>query len=189
MKRAWADTCRFFSNHGKEEREHWVVAEFLKITGVSFVPGDLRSDKQDSPVDVSFRDATFQVKEIPDPNIQRGADMKEICQRVMKAKTLKDTIGPGFVYDIPPVVNGFELIKAEAKELAADARYKSTKGTLDLLFYVTRPRASLPTIAERRSDALASLGWRSVSCVVGAEAYVLYAAHSAPHFLRVLHGS
>lgn len=184
MKRSWSENLRFHSNAGKEERERWVVAEFLNHLPISFDPKELRSHAQHSKVDVEFRDARFQVKEIPDPNFRRGDEIKTTYRRVMNAKTLQDTVGPGFVYDVPPVVSAYDLVRDTARELACSETYKDHKATLDLLCYVTRTRASVIAVQDVIPEELSWLGWRSISCLMGNRAMVLHAGSGAPAFLR-----
>ena len=184
MKRYWAESLRFYSNPGKEDRERWVVGEFLNFLSVPFSPDELRSDPQRSKVDVEFRQARFQVKEIPDPNFRRSDEIKDTYRRVMEAKTLQDTVGPGFVYDVPPVVSGYDLVLDNARELAFKEKYMDCKASLDLLFYVTRTRASVVETKDVKIEELSSLGWRSVSCLMGNRALVLYATLEAPVFFR-----
>lgn len=186
MKRAWSENLRFYSNAGKEERERWVVAEFLTRLPVPFDPNELRSHVQNSKVDVEFRDARFQVKEIPDPNFRRGEEIKTTYRRVMNAKTLQDTVGPGFVYDVPRVESAYSLVRHTASELACSATYKDHKATLDLLCYVTRTRASLVSAKEVKPEELSLLGWRSISCLIGTQAITLYAVSDGPTFLQPL---
>lgn len=184
MKRSSASDFHFFSNLGKEERERWVVGEFLGLRAVDFSVEELHSHEQQSKVDVEFRDARFQIKEIVTPGAQRSAEVEAIYWRVMAAKSLQETIGPGFSYDVPPVADTCELIREKAKELAIDRRYLEVKKTLDLLFYVTRTNAS--HLEQGAIDAVefGSLGWRSISCLMGREAVVLFACKDAPYFLR-----
>lgn len=184
MKRSWAEQFRFFSNHAKEEREHWVVNEFLTHLGVSSSGTELRSHPQESKVDVEFREALFQVKEITDPNVKRGEEVKTTYRRVMAAQTLQDTVGQGFVYDVPAPASGYELIRDNAIKLAASAIYRDHARNLDLLCYITRTCTSLITAEQQRLHELAAVGWRSVSCLIGEQAIVLYAAADAPLFLR-----
>ena len=184
MKRFWSQEQRFFSGPGTEERERWVVREFLSRLPVTFDISELRSQPQQSKVDVEFRDARFQVKEIPDPNLRRGDEIKIQYDRVMSAKTLQETVGPNDASDVPPIVSGYELVQAEARRLAESKTYRDHKGTLDLLYYVTRTRASLITADQARPSELALLGWRSISCLIGNRAMILYTAPEAPSFLR-----
>lgn len=184
MKSSWAESFHFHSEKGKEERERWVVGEFLNCLSVPFVSNELHSPPQQSKVDVEFRLARFQVKEIPDPNLRRSDENKDMYRRVMEAKTLQDIVGPGFVYDVPPVVSGYDLVRDNARELAFSKTYMDDKATLDLLFYVTRTRASVVRMQDIKLGELASLGWRSVSCLMGSHALVLYTALDAPAFLR-----
>ncbi len=184
MKRAWAEQFRFFTNLGKEEREQWVVREFLAGLGVSFLDTELRSPPQASKVDVEFRDAQFQVKEIADPNFRRGDEIKAIYRRVMAAQTLQDTVGPDFIYDTPPPANGYELVRNIATELAASNTYRDHKISLDLLCYVTRTCTSLISNGHLPIEEIVVSGWRSISCLIGQQSTVLFAAPDAPAFLR-----
>lgn len=148
-----------------------------------FGESELHSPPQHSKVDVKFREARFQVKEIPDPNFRRGDDSKSTYRRVMKARTLQETVEPSFGYDVPPVINGYDLVRDTACDLANRDKYRDTKTSLDLLFYVTRTRASVVQLHEVKPEELSPLGWRSVSCLMGSCALVLYASSDAPTFL------
>lgn len=184
MKRAWAELRRFFSNTGKEDREHWVVSEFLRCLKMEFSATELRSPPQASQVDVEFRAACFQVKEITDLSIRRNDEINTTHERVMRATTLQDTVGPCFVFDIPPPVSGYSVVRDVAADLATRSTYCDHKASLDLLCYITRTRTSRITADQLRVPEIAAFGWRSVSCLIGDQAYVLYAAADAPAFLR-----
>lgn len=180
MKRSSKDEAQFYSNKGKEAREAWVVSEFLRRINLPFEGYELVSQRQESKIDVQFRSANFQIKEIPDPNIRRGDEVKAVYKSVREAKTLQDTFGPGFVYDVPAISSAYQLVR----EKAAKAKYDGHKANLDLLCYVTRTRASKISVDEVHLPELTALGWRSISCLIGNQATVLYIAHDAPLFLR-----
>ncbi|CAH1073398.1 conserved hypothetical protein [Candidatus Nitrotoga sp. 1052] len=184
MKRYWAESHRFYSNPGKEDRERWVVEEFLNCLSVPFTNDELQSHPQYSKVDIEFRQARFQIKEIPNPNFRRGDEIKDTYRRVMEAKTLQDTVGPGFVYEVPPVVSGYGLVRDNAHKLAFEEKYIDCKANIDLLFYITRTRASIVEMKDVKIEELSPLGWRSVSCLMGSRALVLYATLEAPAFLH-----
>ena len=183
MKRAWTERRRFYSNKGKEERERWVVGEFLTRLAIPFGSDELHSPPQLSKVNVEFRDARFQVKEIPDPNFRRSDEIKDTYHRVMGAKTLQDTLGPGFAYDVLPVVSSYDLVRDNARELALSEKYIDCKANLDLIYFVTRPRASIIQVRDINPEELSSFGWRSVSYLMGNHALVLCTAFDAPGFL------
>lgn len=186
MKRLWEKNFQFYSRKGQEERERWVVSEFLDCLSIPFLSQELRSLEQRSKVDVEFREGKFQIKEIPDPNLRRNDEIKTIYRRVMKAENLQEITGPGFVYDVPPVISGYELVKDKARCLAFSRNYEEHKASLDLLFYITRTMVSVIEPCEIQHEELSSLGWRSISCLMGNHALVLYASHDAPAFLRVI---
>lgn len=184
MKRDWIEQLRFFSNPAKGERERWVVNEFLVHRGIACSDSELRSHHQASPVDVEFREARFQVKEITDPNLRRSKEIKTTYQRVVDAKTLQETVGPGFVYDVPPPVCGYTLVHDAARTLAGRVPYRAHRSQLDLLFYITRTRTSPIAADQVRLDEMASIGWRSISCLVASQAMVLCASPASPVFLQ-----
>lgn len=184
MRAAALENCHFFSDKGKEERERWVVGEFLKLLPLTFSEEEIKSEPQASKVDVRFRDARFQIKEVTDPGIRRTQETKADFRKLEAAKTLADTVTASTAYDIPPTMNGYSLIRDKARELAGDQRYATIKQDLDLLIYVTRPAVSLIVSSEIDHRELAVLGWRAIAVLMGNHALVLYAHEAAPDFLR-----
>lgn len=183
LKTAW-DNVRYFSNANKNERERWVVSKFLSILNVEYREQEIRSLDQHSKVDVCFRDASFQIKELTDPDLQRGKMYKDAYASIKAAKSLDQVSLIGEVRDAPPIANMHELVLEKAKELAGNESYSTSKGQLDLLIYVTRTRASLIQIEEITDEAFSGLGWRSVSCVNEKQGVVLFSSPFAPDFLR-----
>ena len=184
MQMALGEERRFMSNAGKEERERWVVREFLRKLEVEFQDTELVSMEQAHFVDVAFRGTRWQVKEIMTPGERRQCEVNEAHDRAMQAKTLQETVGPGFGYDTPAPVAGDELVYEAAVRCSEDPRYQSSKSETDLLFYVTHRGASLPPAWRRDPLTWASLGYRSIACLIKNEAVVLHAVESAPEFLR-----
>jgi hypothetical protein len=181
-KSAW-DDVEYFSNAKKGERERWVVSEFLSILGVEHKVEELLSPEQKKKVDVRFRNALFQVKELPDPDLRRGKMYKDIFNSLKAAKSLDEVSLVGDARDVPPIASMYELVFEKARELSNSESYRTSKNSLDLLVYVTRTMASLIQPNEIRSEAFSSLGWRSVSCVNSKQAIVLFSSPSAPEFI------
>lgn len=73
-RRTRREHARFFSNSAKPERERWVVREFLANLSISVSEDGLTSPSQNDDVDVIFRDAKFQVKEILDDPCLRATE-------------------------------------------------------------------------------------------------------------------
>lgn len=184
IRRDSEDNWRFFSNAGKGDRERWTVEEFLKHLTIEFAPDEVISLEEAHSTDVRFRDANFQVKEITTPDTRRQREFSEIARRVARAKRLKDTVGPAWGYDTTNPVGGDALVEHAVRELSADPRYFPSKGTTDLLFYVTHTGATLPSGWNLNAGALASLGWRSISCLIKDQSLVLVALQNAPEFLK-----
>jgi len=182
------ENFELFTNSSKEKRERWVVEEFLSISRIRFAKNELHSPEQESKVDVYFRDAKFQIKEITDPNFKRGKFYKDEYHSYKNASSIN---GVSFVsegHDSPKITNMYDLVLEQAKKLADDARYKGLKGKLDLMIYVTRPRSSLIQSSEINGNDYLSMGWRSVSCLNSKQAVVLFSSKDAPDFLKNISG-
>lgn len=171
----------YFSEANKGERERWVCTEFLRTLGLSFSDKEVISVVQrDDHRDVVFRDANFQVKEIPDPGRRRDDEYKENLANaelgVLRARVCK-------VETATPAQVG-EIIYSKA-ELASQ-KYERVRAALDLLFYENRRcvhlspnEGPMPSVEE-----FAQLGFRSISALKGDFALVFWASSAAPSFLR-----
>jgi hypothetical protein len=134
-------------------------------------------------VDVRFRDANFQIKEIVTSGTMRSLEVKSDYERVKYAIEPKDIVGPQLSYDVPAPAAVYSLVESDAVKLSLQPKYALVKSQIDLLFYVTRINASPVMPAEIQESTLRGLGWRSISCLAGPQAIVLFAAEGAPDFL------
>jgi hypothetical protein len=184
LKKFWSEEARFFSNKGKEDREKWIVLEFLSVLDVDFNETELEpvDQEDDRKVDIRFRDALFQIKEVTDPNTRITRDTKEFNNAIQNATSLDDVKYEGHIYDVSPVVQEYDLLFKKARE-EAEKKYINTKDKLDLLIYTTRTRTGLIQPNEINQAALSELGWRSISCLNAKQAVVLFSTERAPKFL------
>jgi hypothetical protein len=179
------DDLYFYSNRGKEERERWVVKELLKFLKITHEHSEIISHEQRSKTDVEFRECRFQIKEIPDPCILRSKYYKDQYNAIKSARKLEDIELPAAVaHDIPEIARMYDLVFLESQKLSESDVYLNTKKKLDLIFYITRTRASLISIKEINQKDFAHLGWRSISCLNAKQAVVLFASKNAPTFLK-----
>ena len=158
-----------------------MVREFLTRLGLELGEDEVRSFRDDDdPVDVTFRCANFQVKEIYDPAQRRHAELKESLQAARKATCIRDLVLPVKARDIVLADVGRLLL-----EIASTNRYSARiKSALDLLVYVTRPRAGFYEPHHSVAEKLKGLGWRSISCLFGEKPLLLVAKSCAPPFLQ-----
>lgn len=181
VRKARAESVRYFGSENKPERERWVVVEFLGNLGVSFVESEVQS-AADEPPDVHFRSAAFEVKEIQDPGRRRHTEFKAALERAIAAKEAKDLLQPAVVRDIT-YADICDRVEAEvarfAKKYSAETRAK-----LDLLFYVNLEDVygyvATPLPPPSRWQ---QYGFRSVLAVMGRLAAVLFATNDAPEFI------
>lgn len=178
VRRSREEEARFFAN--KPEMERWTVGEFLTRLGVGFRLDELVSPPENDNVDVVFRDARFQVKEIYDPAERRDDDIRESLELAKVAVTPRDLFPPLEARDII-VADLADLILSKASSVKYPPR---DRWTLDLLCYVTRSYAGFNEPPSIVGKYLRNLGWRSISCLLGNHAYVLTSSPNAPDFLR-----
>jgi hypothetical protein len=182
IRSALEESVRFFSPQNKSERECWVVREFLDNLGVPSTESELRPVTDDPP-DVRFREANFEIKEILDQGRKRHKEYKDALQKARAATDPSDLIERFTLRDVS-LTEVCDLILADATAIEnkypADVRLQ-----LDLLFYVNLEGVfGLTENPFPRVDALASLGWRSVSFVKGFLSCVLCATRHAPDFIQ-----
>ena len=185
---AWED-LRFYSNRGKAEREKWVVGEFLKISGIPFDVDEIASLEQDSKIDVVFQDANYQVKEIVNPGLKRSRYYKELYNALKRANDLESIELPSIAEDVPEIESMYSLVLSESIKLGISEKYKKEKSGLDLIFYVSRSRASLIRESEVNSNDFNVAGWRSVSCINSKQAAVLFSGEESPEYMRGIAGT
>jgi hypothetical protein len=172
------DNVRFLSNEGKVERELWVAREFLTNLEINFSEEELVSPPDDPP-DVIFRSVQFEIKDIVD--YPRHAEAKLEFRIAREAKRPEDLIEETVARDITytEVVNLIE-------EKVTDLKYApSTRSQLDLLFYICLDNSrAFIAVPRKPLDGLASLGYRSISLLMGRRSVVLVASMQAPGILR-----
>lgn len=178
VRRSREEEARFFAN--QPEMERWVVGQFLTRLKVVFRADELISRPQYDNVDIAFRDARFQVKEVYDKDFElRDHETREML------KLAKDAVTPGDLF--PPVI-GRDIVALDLMEpiraVATSFKFPPReRAALDLLFYVTRPYCGFRNPPGIVGEELSGLGWRSISCLLGQRPYVLTLAHDAPDFL------
>ena len=182
QRKARAAAVDFFRSANKPERERRVVRAFLTNLGLSFADSELVA-VQDPP-DVRFRDANFEVKEIPDEGRRRHQEYKERLEEAIGATAPTKSVRT-VAYNELAISKVYDLILQRAKALAAEKYPSEVRRNLDLLFYVNLihtfefVEAPFPDVT-----ALPALGWRSVSFVKGYRSCVLLATPRAPNFVR-----
>src|SRR3990172_12236151 len=86
-----AGTRRIFSNKMKPERERMVCRAFLRCLGIASDDKEvITSDTE--PIDVIFRSAKFQIRELMEPDRKRGDELKGIEKEKGKNKTTRATL-------------------------------------------------------------------------------------------------
>jgi hypothetical protein len=178
------ETIHFLSSQKKSERERCVCAAFLRCLGVDFSVAELVAvPESQSPPDVAFREACFEVCDVLDSGRRPHDEAKARVVHLEQAKTLEDVLVP-VRHRVPlAYVEVFHHVTEALAKKAA--RYGMAVCTnLDALVYVRLQNmfldsgSSLPSCA-----ALTKQGWRSVSFVMPPYSHVMHAGEGAPAFL------
>ncbi len=185
------ESVHLFSSNMKPERERISCADFLRALGIAFSPDDLISIAQeDSPPDVKFGEARFEVREALDEGRKRHDETRAHLECLKSAKVIEDALPPTrekkpLSYDIVCGVVTKALIKKYD-------RYKHRGiecSGLDALVYVNLlDRFLTPKFSRPAYAALLAQGWRSVSFFLFPDSHVIYATEAAPEFLRCFSG-
>ena len=100
------ESVAFFSNEKRKERELWAVKGFLKILGINFDEKDFQIEC-DEPIDIGFRSANFQVKELLDKNRKRHKEFKDDLKKVKNVTHLPELLVP---YNAPIKISFQEIL-------------------------------------------------------------------------------
>jgi hypothetical protein len=175
----------FLGNKMKPERERSVCRAFLRALGISLQENEIVAPANNEPVDVMFRDARFQIRDILESDHRRG-DIWKDKQRKYEAAT---SIDEAIETDLPPMPSPVALnalIPEVTTALSKKAnKYGITCQYLDMLIYLDlRKRFLAAESAELRAEPLKAQGWRSVSLLFPPYGVVLFAKPEAPDFLK-----
>jgi Putative endonuclease, protein of unknown function (DUF1780) len=182
-----ADTRIFLSNAHKVQRERAVCRAFLRTVGLRFLDREIIAPC-DEPVDVSFRDARFQICDHL-AGRRRCDEWKHRQTRWTKARSVQDTSEP---VTWPKPMRRAELINAVADALQSKSKKYGLNGCskIDALVYadITGTRFLMPRSVARDVSRLEQQGWRSVSVLFPPYGIVLLTRDLAPAFLHQLTG-
>lgn len=175
------ESIKFFSNPNKQNREIWVVNEFLKNFNIKFNSDEIKPVSDDPP-DIIFRDARFEIKEILDKKRKRHKEYKEKLERAKKAKSKADLLEP-YSPQKATIQEIADLIEEKLKNYIISPELYSK---IDMLFYVNLSSFGFD------KECCYSLGnkeiwekWRSVSMVENGNVnFVFYADSTAPDYIR-----
>jgi hypothetical protein len=172
-------SVRFFSGENKQERELWVVKEFLTSLGVDFSEGELKA-QDDDPPDVIFRQANFEIKEVLDEERRRHQEYKNDLKKARSAERVSELFTQsdfrkGTLQELVDRING----QIQTYQVAPAIRAQ-----IDLLFYVNL--LDLYKIQDHGYVLPEDWKcWRSVSMIENGQlGLVFWAGKDAPEFLK-----
>ncbi len=176
---ALKESLVFFSNSEKLNREKWVVRCFLHALGVRFKDEEMTEAQE--PVDVAFRDAGFQVKELLDDGRRRTDEFKNKLETAKSAKDLDELLEHYTPIDIS-FSEAAQRCSVYGESLLNQSKYGPREcKKIDLLCYFNwLDHHVVPPLEVPKKV----VGFRSLSVVSNRYCAVVCADSSAPAFLR-----
>jgi Putative endonuclease, protein of unknown function (DUF1780) len=163
-------------------RDRAMVCALLRVLGVPYAEAEIIAPVE-APIDVQFRQAQFHLREL--------CDHPQAC--VWQAR---DTLGHQASRradkgDLPQAAVGIDLTVSVSHIAAALAQHAEWYGArcvgLDAVVAVDGHQCVLAPLTQLAEiNALPMQGWRSVSVVCPPYGMVVYAASTAPDFLRAV---
>ena len=183
------ESIHYFSNEMKPERERWVVNKLLDYLKLDRKQDEVKSSN-DEPIDVNFRDGSFQIKEILDQDRKRTAEYKQalgIAENAKKGEDLFEQYSP-----IELKIEDVLIIVVDQVNKWSNKYPPSVRKNIDLLFYMNLQDVYIQyqrhTLPKDNINDLEQAGWRSISVVENSCAFVVFANESAPDFIKKVAG-
>jgi len=170
----------FYSPKRKKDRELWVVEEFLKNLGINFSKTELKYNLEE-PIDVIFRDANFQIKEIQEKGRKRHKEFKNDLKKLQCTKRLSELFKPT---DFPQMTLQ-EIVNRMKEELQSYIIDPTEVEKTDILFYENlKHGGGISNFVYALPDEWKN--WRSVSMVWnGGLCLIFCARENAPDFIKL----
>ncbi len=184
------ETRKLFNNKNKIKRERLVVKAFLRTLGISFDDIDLTAPTEE-PVDVKYRTAHFQIRELLKKERKRGDELKHEYNKYNNVTSIDELLEP---YSPSKPVSlaqlaSFEIPNSLSKK-ASEYPKKYPRGCqdIDALVYVNIDDKYLSNfqLSEEDVKSLKYQNWRSVSILFPPYGVVLIAEAEAPDFLNIV---
>jgi len=182
--RAREESLAFFGPGEERQfaREKWCAMTFAADLGSPGTPEEFGKVPGDVTVDVRYRDARFQNKEIMPDGRRRTEESWQAVEKAKNAGRASELLEPFSLEAMTPADIGAQI----ASKMPGYLRkypIERDRAKLDLLVYVNFESATLDDPVPDLSE-LSAAGWRSVSAVTNDGSIVFCAQDTAPEFIR-----
>lgn len=180
------ESIDYFSNKNKNEREKWVLREFLLNFDLKFQENEFKF-VDDDPPDIIFRDFVLEIKEIVDSNRERHKEYKAEYEKALKACSIKELFTQFSPINITPEVVASIV---ETKLLSLNKKYPvDVRLNLDLLIYLNLNDTYLKFGQMPDNAIFNNFNWRSISVLLHKTNLILSATENAPDKIKQYVGS
>jgi hypothetical protein len=174
IQKALSDSKQFFSNANKQDRELWVLHEFLSYLPIDIVASDIVPAPKE-PNDVIYGHYGFQVKEVLSEGRKRGDEYSDKLDAITEETQPEDLLEPYSPIHIPLS----DVMSRVASDLARHRVEKyerpgkpTNAGNIDVLVYLNL--SSTTYTSQQVTDIQDEFNnWKSVSLVSNNCAVVL----------------
>jgi len=182
--RAREEALAFFGPGEQRQfaREKWCAMTFAADLGSPGTPDEFGKVLGDVTVDVAYRGARFQNKEIPPDGRRRTEEYWQALKKAKAASRASELLEPFSLEAMLPAEIG-ALIASKMPSYLLKYPTEHDRAKLDLLVYVNFESVTLDDPFPELSE-LSAAGWRSVSAVTNDGSIVFCARESAPEFIH-----
>lgn len=183
QKIKYLEECvEYFSSKKKADREYWIVNEFLTNLNIKFDCVEIQKGKTE-PVNVIFRRANFQTKEILDEDSKRHGEYKEALKKLKESPV---SFGASELKAIPRYISIQKIVNLINEKLESYIVDTVLCKQIDMLLYVNLSVFGLSkNIQYIFPERKIWQKWRSVSMVEnGRINFVFWDREDAPDFIK-----
>ncbi|WP_340121437.1 DUF1780 domain-containing protein [Methylobacter svalbardensis] len=186
VKEGLKESVSFFGNKNKQNREVWVLKEFLKYLPVDVQGTDVKESDAE-PNDAFYKDIGFQIKEIQTEGRKRDKEYKDKFKSIneeTKPKELLEHYSPSHI----PLSDVLHRVRDEL-ERHRNEKYKNNTRNINALVYLNLDDTTYTNTPVDTSLIGSELGnWQSVSLVTNNCAVVLSYNDDSNKLLKPLIG-
>lgn len=170
-KEGLKESVSYFGNKNKQEREIWVLKEFLRYLPLDYKDSNVKGSDAE-PSDVFYKNVGFQIKEIQSEDRKRGKEYKDRLKSINEETKLEDLLEPYSHIHIQLS----EVLQIVGNELRRhrNQKYRVLAKKINVLVYLNLSDTTYTDASVDTSLIDCELGnWQSVSVVTNNCATVL----------------
>jgi hypothetical protein len=186
IKKDLKESVSFFGNKNKQDREIWVLKEFLKYLPIEAQDSDFKGSDVE-PNDAFYKHTGFQIKELQTEERKRGKEYKDKLNAINDETKPKDLL-ENYSHIHIPLSTALPRVSDELKHHRIE-KYKNNTTDMNVLVYLNLSDTTYTSEIVNTSLIDSELrNWKSVSLVTNNCAIVLSCYDDSNDLLKPLAG-